>query len=88
MRALARELGCAVDPLLDAWNERAAIREYDGGQPRAAAEHDALEDLRRELAITGIVSGPRRDAVRIGAASSIESSGSAGARSDAKRRGE
>lgn len=33
--------------LVAEWQERAAIREYDGGQPRDIAERDALEDLLR-----------------------------------------
>lgn len=27
------------------WDERAAIREYDGGQPREVAEHEALLEV-------------------------------------------
>jgi|GEM_PF-4929374 len=27
------------------WEERAAIREYDGGQPREVAEEEAMKDL-------------------------------------------
>lgn len=34
---------------LEAFEERAAIREYDGGQERAVAEAGALEDVAREL---------------------------------------
>ncbi len=30
------------------WEERAAIREYDGGQSREDAERGALEDLHRK----------------------------------------
>jgi hypothetical protein len=41
--ALARE----VWPEYDAWVERAAIREYDGGQPRAEAEEAAYREVMR-----------------------------------------
>ena len=34
-----------VWPLLDLWEERAAIREYDGGQPREDAERDAYMEV-------------------------------------------
>ena len=44
---LARTLGCDGEALVEAWAERAAIREFDGGQPRPDAERDALEDVRR-----------------------------------------
>ncbi|MBA3394692.1 MAG: hypothetical protein H0T89_18745 [Deltaproteobacteria bacterium] len=43
---LARCLGVDGDAVLELWNERAAIRELDGGQPRADAERDAVEDVR------------------------------------------
>lgn len=41
--ALRRE----VWPEADAWEERAAIREHDGGQHRPAAERAAYEDVAR-----------------------------------------
>jgi len=34
-----------VWPEHDAWEERAAIREYDGGQTRAEAEADAYREV-------------------------------------------
>lgn len=36
-----------IDPLhlLDDWDERAAVREFDGGQPRDLAEAGAVEDV-------------------------------------------
>ena len=34
------------EELLELWNERAAIREYDGEQDRKSAEQDACGDLR------------------------------------------
>jgi hypothetical protein len=43
---LARTLGIAEDVVVEQWAERAAIREFEGGQSRADAEHDALEDIR------------------------------------------
>jgi hypothetical protein len=36
-----------VVDMVEEWQERAAIREYDGGQPRDLAERDAIEDLLR-----------------------------------------
>jgi hypothetical protein len=41
--ALARE----VWPEYDDWEERAAIREYDGGQPRDEAEEAAYREVMR-----------------------------------------
>lgn len=40
-----------LDPrnVLELWNERAAIREYEGGMPRGEAEREALDDVRRSL---------------------------------------
>lgn len=43
---LARTLGVDPDALVEAWAERAAIREYEGGQSRTDAERDALDDVR------------------------------------------
>lgn len=34
-----------VWPAYDDWQERAAIREFDGGQPREDAERDAYEEV-------------------------------------------
>lgn len=34
-----------VWPAYDEWNERAAIREFDGGQDRADAERDAYHEV-------------------------------------------
>ena len=39
--ALLREIW----PEVDDWHERAAIREFDGGQPRAEAERDAYQEM-------------------------------------------
>lgn len=57
--ALAHELGLDVDPVVERWAERAAIREYEGLQPRADAERDAVADLRAIYAST-LVTGARR----------------------------
>jgi hypothetical protein len=43
---LARTLGVDTDVVIEQWTERAAIREFEGNQPRALAERDALDDVR------------------------------------------
>lgn len=43
---LARTLGIEAETLVEQWAERAAIREFEGGQARADAERDALDDVR------------------------------------------
>jgi hypothetical protein len=43
---LARTLGIPEDVVVEQWAERAAIREFEGGQSRADAERDALDDVR------------------------------------------
>jgi hypothetical protein len=43
---LAQRTGRDPDAVVEDWLERAAIREFEGGQPRADAERDALIDLR------------------------------------------
>lgn len=40
-----REVCAEVWPEFDDWEERAAIREYDGGQDREAAEQDAYREV-------------------------------------------
>lgn len=40
-----RDLIREVWPVFDWWEERAAIREYCGGQPRSEAEADAYAEL-------------------------------------------
>lgn len=47
--ALAKRVRREQAEVIEAWEERAAIREYDGNQWRAAAEADALIDVRRML---------------------------------------
>jgi hypothetical protein len=56
---LADRLGVSSESVLEMWAERAAIREYEGGQPRADAEASAVEDVRLALA-TPIVIGERK----------------------------
>lgn len=56
---LAERLGLAVETVLELWAERAAIREYEGGQARAQAEAAAVDDVRTMLA-TPIVIGERK----------------------------
>lgn len=48
LRANKPALIAEVWPEHDAWEERAAIREYDGGQPRAEAEADAYREVMKE----------------------------------------
>jgi len=57
---LARRLGLDADQLLEWWSERAAVREFDGGLTREAAELAAFDDLRLELDSTSFASGERR----------------------------
>lgn len=45
-RELAARSSRDPDELIEWWEERAAIREHDGGQPRADAERDAFEDVK------------------------------------------
>lgn len=42
---LAKRSGRTVDDVTELWNERAAIREYDGGKRRKEAEQFALDDV-------------------------------------------
>jgi len=62
---LARRLGLDQDQVLEWWAERAAVREFDGGLTREAAELAAFDDLRLELDSTAFAAnserrGPRR----------------------------
>jgi hypothetical protein len=45
VRARWREVCAEVWEPFDDWEERAAIREYDGGQPREDAERDAYREV-------------------------------------------
>ena len=73
---LAERLGLPAETVLELWAERAAIREYEGGQSRADAEAAAVDDVRTELA-TPIVVGERK-----GPRSAAPSGASANAISD------
>jgi hypothetical protein len=57
---LAERAGVDPDELVEYWEERAAIREVDGGQARDDAERAALEDMREMIAIGPWVLGKRR----------------------------
>ncbi len=46
---LARKLGIDAAAVIERWEERAAIREYEAGQMREDAEREAFEDVRAEL---------------------------------------
>jgi hypothetical protein len=46
---LARRVGLDPADVVERWAERAAIREFEGGQDRAGAERDAFDDVQREL---------------------------------------
>lgn len=48
--AIARETGRDVADMLDIWDERAAIRQYDGETDRYEAERLAVEDVRQLFA--------------------------------------
>lgn len=59
---LAERLGLSAETVLELWAERAAIREYEGGQPRFDAELGAVDDVRTQLAspiVVGERKGPR-----------------------------
>lgn len=60
---LAERLGISPETVLELWAERAAIREYEGGQSRADAEAAAVDDVRSQLA-SPIVIGERRKGPR------------------------
>jgi len=47
---LAQRSGRDVDELLDLWDERAAIREYDGAVSRAIAEREAVAEVQQMFA--------------------------------------
>jgi hypothetical protein len=65
---LANRFGADPDDLTEWWQERSAVREYDGGQARAEAEAAALEDVRAEFdplagatpIVAGLAEAPRR----------------------------
>jgi len=45
LRARWFDACCEAWPALGEWQERAAIREYEGGQSRAEAERDAYQEV-------------------------------------------
>ena len=47
--ALATKFQRIPNEVIDWWEERAAIREFEGGQTRVAAEQDALRDVEAAL---------------------------------------
>lgn len=47
---IARLAGMDVAALLDEWDERAAIRQYEGCSDRATAERDAVTDIEARYA--------------------------------------
>ena len=47
--AIVADHGVNPDHLREVWSERAAIREYLGGLPRAQAEQAAIGDVREIL---------------------------------------
>lgn len=42
---IAKRSKRSIEDVTELWHERAAIREYDGGKPRAIAERLALDDV-------------------------------------------
>lgn len=44
LELFARKSGRGLDDVTEIWNERAAIREYEGGFKRRVAESSALDD--------------------------------------------
>ena len=54
---LAKRSGRTVEDVTELWNERAAIREYEGGKRRREAEQLALDDV-ADVVLRG-VSAPR-----------------------------
>ncbi len=43
---IARAAGLDPEHVLDAWSERAALRQWDGGATQADAEREAVDDVR------------------------------------------
>ena len=57
---LARRVGIDPEDVIESWIERAAIREFEGGQSRADADRDALEELRHAYEVVELAGQPRR----------------------------
>ena len=51
--------------ILELWNERAAIREYEGGLSRTAAERAAYFDLKRLVPGTFVVPDVIKETMRL-----------------------
>jgi hypothetical protein len=45
LELIAKRSHRTIDDVTEFWNERAAIREYDGGKRRVDAERLALDDV-------------------------------------------
>ncbi|MBA3542744.1 MAG: hypothetical protein H0T79_24215 [Deltaproteobacteria bacterium] len=58
-RKLADRLGLPADEVLEYFGERAAIREFDGGQARDVAEQGAMDDTRAAFAAPSLMGGER-----------------------------
>lgn len=56
---VARHAGVPVEEVLEYWNERAAIREHEGGLSRTDAEAAALDDVRAFVALS-VAGEPRK----------------------------
>ena len=61
---LARQTNRDPAEIIDWWLERASIREFEGGQSRDAAEHDAFEEVRSALEALPLIDGERLGAQR------------------------
>jgi hypothetical protein len=48
LRQIARMSGRTLSEVTEDWNERASIREYLGGYPRAEAERLAIQDVEEQ----------------------------------------
>jgi len=72
---LARRLDLDQDQVLEWWAERAAVREFDGGLTREAAELAAFDDLRLELDTTAFANSERRGPRRADATESAKKPG-------------
>lgn len=49
LEAIAHKAKLPVDDVIAIWNERAAIREFEGGLSRRAAESEAMIDVALEV---------------------------------------
>ena len=58
LAAIALQHGTSIERLHEEWAERAAVREYLGGQPRAKAEREAVRDACEMLGLPEIQEDP------------------------------